>query len=87
MNTISIDRVQALFSLIFFYEVAEYIQLHYPTNTWFPSDGLEAFLWVMELFLAWFILSKIPPNPRRGVVRFSRWHRSEEDEAVSIDRK
>ena len=67
-----IDRVKALFALIFFYEVAEYIQLHYPTNTWLPSDGLEAFLWVMELSLIWFILSKIPPNPRH-VVRFSRW--------------
>jgi hypothetical protein len=85
MNTISIDRVQALFSLIFFYEVAEYIQLHYPTNTWFPSDGLEAFLWVMELFLAWFILSKIPPNPPR-VVRFAGW--AEKNRLVQrIDRK
>ena len=58
------DRVQALFALIIFYELAEYIQLHYPTNTWFPSDGLEAFLWVLEISLIWFILSKVPPNPR-----------------------
>ena len=79
------DRTQALLALTFFYELAEYIQLHYPTNTWLPSDGLEAFLWVAGISLIWFILSKIPPNPRPFRRRVARWERSMEEKHENPD--